>query len=223
MNKPMLLRIVPVTLVYILALAAPSQAQKVEINPFFGYSLSDGVTIDPLVFGGEVWDAIDVKDGISYGFHVGVFVSENAEIGFLWSRQDSVLGGEGTSPMEFTDMPVMNYHALFTYNFFESDATARPFIFGGLGATTYSPEDVTVDGMNVSFDGETQFSSTWGAGVKVYPNGSKVGFTAMLRWTPTYIKSDPGGYWCGYYGCYVVSDTQYANQFELSGGVSFRF
>jgi hypothetical protein len=204
----------------ILVLASPSFAQRVEINPFFGYSASDGVSIDPLVFGGEVWDAIDIQDGISYGSHVGVFVNENAEIGFLWSRQDSVLAGEGTSPMEFANMPVMNYHALFTYNWGDADATASPFIFGGLGATTYSPEDA----MGQSFErGETQFSSTRGTGVKVYPGGSKVGFAAMLRWTPIYIKSDPDGYWCGYYGCYVVGDTQYANQFEFSGGVSFRF
>ena len=203
-----------------LAMAAPgfSQDQRVEINPFFGYSFSDGVTIDPLVAGGEVWDTVDVKDGYSFGFHAGVFVTENAEVGFLWSRQDSTLAGDGTSATDFTNMSVYNYHAVFTYNFGESEAQARPFIFGGLGATQYSPEDA----MGVSFDGETQFSGTWGAGVKVYP-GSNVGFSMMARWTPTYIKSDPAGYWCGFYGCYVVGDTQYANQFELSGGVSFRF
>ena len=49
---------------------------------------------------------------------------------------------------------------------------------------------------------------------------------AMARWTPNYIKSDPAGVWCSpywFYGCYVVGDPQYANQFELSGGLSFRF
>jgi len=45
----------------------------------------------------------------------------------------------------------------------------------------------------------------------------------MARFTPAYIKSDPAGYWCGFYGCYVVGDAQYANQFELSGGLSLRF
>jgi hypothetical protein len=61
--------------------------------------------------------------------------------------------------------------------------------------------------------------------VKVYP-GSSVGITAMARWTPDYIKSDPAGIWCspyGFFGCYVVGDAQYANQFELSAGVGFRF
>jgi hypothetical protein len=67
-------------------------------------------------------------------------------------------------------MPVYNYHAIFTYNFGESDAQARPFVFGGLGATQYKPEDAN----GVPVDSESQFSSTWGAGVKVYPNPTSV-------------------------------------------------
>ena len=38
---------------------------------------------------------------------------------------------------------------------------------------------------------ETQFSTTWGLGVKVF-GGSNVGFRAGMQWTPTYIKSDSG-------------------------------
>jgi hypothetical protein len=219
-KKNMLNTIVLIVLIALLVSAAPvfSQDKRVELNPFFGYTFSDGVTIDPLRVGREVFDTVDVKDGVSYGFHVGVFVTENAEVGFLWSRQESELAGDGTSAIDFTNMPVYNYHAVFTWNFGESDAPARPFIFGGLGATQYSPQDVG----GVSFDGETQLSGTWGAGIKAYPD-PRVGFSVMGRWTPTYIKSDPAGYWCGFYGCYLVSETQYSNQFELSGGVSFRF
>lgn len=213
-------RIVPITLVTFLAIAVPafSQDQRVEINPFFAYSASDGVTVEPILIDGQIYDAVDLKDGFAWGIHFGVFVTENAEIGFLWNRQESKLAAEGTTTREFVDMPIYNYHAVFTYNFGESDAQARPFIFGGLGATQYSPGEA----MGVSVDSETRFSSTWGGGVKVYPN-PKVGFSVMARWTPTYIKSDPAGYWCGYYGCYVVGDTQYANQFEFSGGLSLRF
>lgn len=41
-------------------------------------------------------------------------------------------------------------------------------------------------------DSSTRFSTTWGGGVKVYP-GRNVGLKLTARWTPTYIKSDPGG------------------------------
>jgi len=39
-----------------------------------------------------------------------------------------------------------------------------------------------------------------------------------------YIKSDAEGYWCDpYWGCYVVGDAQYSNQFGFSGGITLRF
>ncbi|MGH9323188.1 MAG: outer membrane beta-barrel protein [Vicinamibacteria bacterium] len=213
-------RIVPILLLTFIPIASPaiSQEKRVEINPFFGYSFSDGVSVDPIAIGGQIYDAVNAKSGFDYGFHAGVFVTENAEVGFLWNRQESKLEGEGTTTTEFADMPIYNYHGVFTYNFGESDAQARPFVFGGVGATQYKPEDVN----GVSVSSETKFSSTWGGGVKVYPNPS-VGFSAMARFTPTYIKSDPAGIWCGFYGCYVLADTQYANQFEFSGGLSLRF
>jgi hypothetical protein len=207
----------------ILAVAASAVAQekRVEINPFFGYSFSDGVTVEPFILGGTVFDAVNVQSGMVFGVQFGVFVTENAEIGFLWARQDSVFQAKNGRTEDLTDMNVDNYHAVFTYNWFDEDAMARPFLFGGIGATDFSPQPI--GGFDV--DGETQFSGTWGGGVKVYPNPS-VGFTTMIRWTPNYIKSDPEGVWCSpywFYGCYVLGDPQYANQFEFSGGVIFRF
>ena len=216
MNKSQFLAIVSLTQLTFLAMASPSfsQDKRVEINPFFGYSFSDGVTVDPIPIGGEIYDEVNPKSGMAFGVGFGVYVNENMEVGFLWARQDSVLEGKGTETTEFADMNVSNYHAIFTYNFGEEDAKMRPFVLGGLGATSYSPgEDIS---------GETQFSSTWGGGVKGYASPN-VGFSLMARFTPTYIKSDPAGYWCGFYGCYVLADTQYSNQFEISGGLSLRF
>ena len=167
---------------------------------------------------GEIYDTVDVKDGASFGFQFGVYVNENIEVGFLYSRQQSTLTGRGTATTDFTDMPISNYHGVVTYNFSTSDALARPFLFGGLGATHYSPEDA----QNTAVDSETRFSTTWGLGAKIYPSPT-FGISLMGRWTPTYIKSDPGGIWCGYYGCWVLADAQYSNQFELSAGLSLRF
>ena len=73
-------------------------------------------------------------------------------------------------------------------------------------------------------DGFTNFSTTWGAGVKGYGSGSTLGFKAGLQWTPTYIKSDAEGWWCDpYWGCYVIGDAQYANQWTFNGGLLLRF
>ena len=94
----------------------------------------------------------------------------------------------------------------------------------GFGATNYGTVDFTrVNGQPGSTGSETQFSTTWGAGVKLYPS-PKAGLKIGVRWTPTYIKSDAAGWWCDpYWGCYVVGDAQYSNQFEFSAGLTLRF
>ena len=59
--------------------------------------------------------------------------------------------------------------------------------------------------------------------MKIYGKGH-VGGRVGVRWTPTYIKSDAAGYWCDpYWGCYVVGDAQYSNQFDINGGITLRF
>jgi hypothetical protein len=38
------------------------------------------------------------------------------------------------------------------------------------------------------------------------------------------FKSDAAGWWCDpYWGCYVVGNAQYSNQFEFTGGLTFKF
>ena len=70
---------------------------------------------------------------------------------------------------------------------------------------------------------QTKFSGTAGAGLKIYP-GKKVGLKLGVRWVPTYIKSDAAGWWCDpFYGCFLLSDNQYSNQFEFAGGLTLRF
>lgn len=65
--KYKLRRTVPFTLIVYLAMATLgfSQDQRVEINPFFGYTASDGVTVDPLAIDGEIYDAVNVRSGIT--------------------------------------------------------------------------------------------------------------------------------------------------------------
>ena len=87
-------------------------------------------------------------------------MSEQAQGGFLFGQQFSTLELKtrlGTQH-DAADMKVNNYHGISTYNFGYSDSQLRPFIFGGLGATNYSPSDA--DGFPV--ESNTRFSTTWG-------------------------------------------------------------
>jgi hypothetical protein len=211
----------------IAAASAPTVAQSgghVEVTGFGGWVFSDGVEGNSIVAGdGNIYDRIDPKDSGSYGFSVGVMTTDHVAVGFMYVNQLSELLVSGTNERTIGDMSIKNYHGYVEYKFGAPDAVARPFIFGGFGATNYASVDVTVAGVNRSIGGETQFSSTWGGGVKAYFS-PHVGGLAQFRFTPTYIKSDPGGWWCDpYWGCYAVGDPQYSNQVEFAGGITLRF
>jgi hypothetical protein len=210
-----------VALMVALSSAAWAQDYKVEISPIIGYTFSEGFTIQPVTIGGQTYNKINPVSGYSYAVAVDVFISEAMQVGFQYGEQDSALEARGLTKREFADLKVRNYHGIFTYNIGDEDDAVRPFVFGGIGATQYAPG--AVEGVNI--EGETRFSSTWGGGVKAYV-GRNFGFKVVGRWTPTYIKSDPGGIWCSPWwpwACYVLENPDYSNQLELAGGVVFRF
>jgi hypothetical protein len=141
----------------------------------------------------------------------------------MFSQVATTLQAGGTTTVDIGDMNITNYHGTFTYNFGESDAHVRPYVFGGLGATNFGSVDYTTSRRTGTINGISRFSTTWGAGVKFYGSG-KVGGRFGVRVTPAYIKSDAVGWWCDpYWGCYLVGDAQYANQFEIGGGITFKF
>ena len=217
--------VVALALVGIAAIAvAPAAAQdRVEVSGFFGYVFSEGVNVDLSLLEGI--DEVGPADGMAYGGAINVWVTRQVQLGFQLGIQSSGLDVNGTVAGEVTGMSVYNYHGIVTYNWGTSNSQFRPFVVFGLGATQYSPDDLS----GVSFDGETQFSGTLGAGVKTYLN-ERVGLGFTGRWTPTYIKSDAEGLYCSPYwnpwypgGCVVMQSTDYSNQLELSGGIILRF
>ena len=208
------------------ALAAPpafAQA-RADVGVWAGFVLSDGVPGDAFLAGdGNIYDEIDPKDGGSWGFNVGALIGEGAEVGFMFGNQFSTLQIRGTRDVEIGDLGIKNYHGYFAYNWGASDAPIRPFAFGGLGATSFGSVDFQTVNRSGTIEGESQFSTTWGAGVKFLANG-RFGGRFHVRVTPTYIKTDSVGWWCDpYWGCYLVGDAQYSNQFEFAGGIVARF
>jgi outer membrane protein W len=208
-------------------LCAPAAAQetKGEISGNLGWTFSDGVTGASFLAGdGNIYNEIGPKDSFSWGLTAGYFFSEHWQFEFQFDQQVSKLEAKGTATTEVGDFKVHTYHGVFSYHGGDPDAEMRPFIFFGGGVTSYPGVDfVRFNGDPGEIGGDTQFSGTLGAGVKYYP-GSRVGLRLQARWTPTYIKSDSEGYWCDpYWGCYVVGDAQYSNQFEFTGGISVRF
>lgn len=189
-----------------------------ELSGGVGYTLSDGISFPA----GPVlgFNGVEPKDSFSWGGTIGFHITENLEIGGRWNRQQSSLRLKGRNRREFEGLDVDNVHLIFTYNQGDEYDTVRPYFYGGLGLTHYG--SLQVD--EVVVDGRTRFSTTWGIGLKLYPGGGRVGFDLGVRWTPTYIRSDPGGVWCDpYWGCFTTSNAQFSNQFDFGGGLTLRF
>jgi opacity protein-like surface antigen len=202
-------------LVAVAAATASAQDARVEISGTAGWTFSDGVNVGTL---DNAPIRVDPKDAFSWGARIGFNVTPNFEVGGLFNLQSTDLEASGIINRSI-GQTIYNYHGYLAYNFGEADAKVRPYVLGGLGATQYGSLD-TAQG-NVG--GETQFSTTWAAGLKLFPS-PHVGIRLEGRWTPTYIKSDPEGYWCDpYWGCYTFAEAEYSNQYELSGGIILRF
>jgi hypothetical protein len=200
--------------------SAPAAAQRIEVSGLFGWTISDGVDGQNVPApDGRIYNRADPKDSAGWGFSVGGLITDQFEAGFLFHQQMSKLVVKGTTETELGDMSVNTYHGYFGLNFGEADSKARPYVLFGLGATNYGQVDFTALGEARSTSGETQFSTTMGAGIKYFMS-PRFGIRAGMHWTPTYIKSDPGGWWCG---CYLVGDAQYSNQLHFVGGVTARF
>ncbi len=225
-------RRLPILIAFSLILGSPwmfAQDNRFEINGLIGYTFSEGVDVAPQEGGDQEGDAVTAisrispKRGFSYGLGMDYFLTENFAVGFNFAQQSSTLRArvENFKGLDITDMKVNNFHAILTYNFLEEDEILRPFIFGGIGATGYSPDDIGEH----SLEGATRFSTTWGGGVKYYTS-EHLGFRGGIRWTPTNIKSDSGGIFCGSSGdwnCLLLDNSNHSHQFEFSVGIVARF
>jgi opacity protein-like surface antigen len=200
-----------------------AQEKRFEVNGLIGYTLSEGVDVNPREGDDLGISRLSPKSSFSYGLGADYLFTENFAVGFNFAQQRSKLRARvtGLEGLDITSMSVNNFHGLLTYTFGEEDEAFRPYIFGGLGATNYSPD--SIEGQSV--DGGTRFSTTWGGGVKYFTT-DHLGFKGGIRWTPTYIKSDPAGVWCSPYwpwNCWIMSNANYSHQFELSVGIVARF
>jgi outer membrane protein W len=212
-------------LVVITALPAFAQDHRGEIGVVIGGVFSDGVSTTNSITAPDknVYNRVDPKDSFGWGIDVGAFIGEKAEVGFMYTQQPTKLQFGGTTDKEIGDLSIHTYHVIFTYNFGEADSHLRPYVFGGLGGTSFGDVSYVVGNTAGTISGSSRFSSTWGAGVKWYGT-SRIGARFGLRFTPTYVKSDAAGWWCDpYWGCYLTGDAQYSNQVDINGGVTFRF
>jgi hypothetical protein len=133
--------VVCLTLVAVLAGAAPAGAQYVEIQsfeltPFIGARLGGTFDIQP---DGAVQIEATLKDAASYGFSAGVRFDDLSLAEFRWTRSTSTLRFD--APFAFLgasvgDVALNQFHADFTREFVIPEVKGlRSFLTGSLGVT----------------------------------------------------------------------------------------
>ncbi len=212
---------VRLTLVAILAAAAPARAQYVEIQsfevtPFVGARLGGSFSIQP---DGAVPVESELNDAASFGFAAGVRFDDFSLVEFRWTRATSTL--RFGAPFAFLgasvgDVTLNQFHADFTREFVIPEVKGlRSFLTGSLGVTHLSTAQ----------DSFTRFSFGFGAGLKQFL-GSRFAIRAEAQWLPILLEPSVRGFACGtiqFGGCLVVLDGELVQQVQFSIGPVVRF
>lgn len=190
--------------------------QNVEITGYGGAQLNGGTNLSTPLF-----NRIDVANSANYGAILGYLVGEHYGVEFQWNRNQAdtmanpTLGGPA---IKIATMNSNQYMGNFLFHFSPREAKFRPFAFFGLGANNLS---LSRPGVNST----TKFAWALGGGAK-YNMGKHFGLRGQIRWVPTYLTTTSnGGYWCDPFwgGCWVLGNSHYLNEFDITGGITFRF
>jgi hypothetical protein len=221
----MMRRVVAWAFLINLVVAGTAAAQlKFEASVFGGYTWAEGVKgKDFLADNGQIYNGASSSNSGSFGLSFGV-AEGHGEYGFLYRRQFGQFQVSGTTTTKIGDMATDNYHGYLTYYLGDPKGKVHFYLSGGVGMTHFAAVTfVSTAGSTVTLAGRSEFSPTFGAGVRVMANGH-LGFRAGVQWTPIYLTVDQDSMWCDpYYGCYLQGNPQYANQVDFLGGVTFRF
>ena len=175
-------------------IAASASAQRAEVSGTVGWTVGDGVSGNAVVVPGVgTFDRVDPKDSWAWGLRLGLFAGENSEIGFLYDQQPTEIEVSGTSTVKLGDIKLHNYHGYYAFNFGDAEAGVRPYVLFGLGATQYGTVSVTAANAPREIVGETRFSWTTAAGVKVYPSNASGSASRGDGPRPTSSRRPPAG------------------------------
>lgn len=200
--------------VFVAVFAAPAAAQVWELTPHVGYVTASSVDLRPQGFDGKV----EIKDALEYGIGLGVSPKRGFTFETRYTMQptEATFNETGGPETKLSDLTLHQIHGNFLMWKAYPDTQTRPYFLLGLGATIFDPSES-------GFDSNTQFSWALGAGV-MRDMSQKAALRLQIRYIPTYITDSYGGTWCDpFYGCYSTVDPEYLNQWEFSGGVTFKF
>ena len=190
-------------------------SQNVELTGYVGGQVNGGLDLSTSLF-----RRIEVENSMNYGLSAGYLVGEHYGVEFQWnhSKADTLAQpAGGGSDIKVFALNQDQYMGNFLFHFTDREAKLRPFAFFGLGASHLSPDRSGVDST-------TRFAFSLGGGAK-YNISKHFALRGQAKWSPTYITTTDGGYWCDPFwgGCWVVGNDHYLHEFDITGGITFRF
>jgi hypothetical protein len=212
-------RFIPVLLLGTLAATAPASAQttpRFELTPFVGYQFGGGYEFD----GGK----FAAQSGLGWGATASFSVGRGGFVDLTYIRQDTKVDLESNTPLiedrtDAAELDLNYFHVGGHREFGNPYGKLKPYLGGTLGAVLYSP---SVDGQD--FDDNWQFSFGINGGFKYFMGQTqRVGLRFDMRGLWFWVPSDDYGYWCDFYGCFVVQGTETVAQGLASAGLVFRF
>jgi len=191
--------------IVLLALSAPASGQSWEASGLLGYVPSVGLDRQA-----PELTQLNIRGGFTWGLQGGHLFTPHWGAELLWMQQGSALrlGTEAGATNLFT-MTIRQLQGNLLYHFGNRETKLRPFVFGGMGATFFSADDL---------ESETKFSFGLGGGVKYFPWKS-IGVRASFRYAPTTLNDDETVAFCDPFGFCQGS----LNQIEFAVGAVVRF
>jgi hypothetical protein len=179
-------RLAVLAVIALLASSNSARAQSWEASGLAAYTPS--VSLDRQAT--ELSD-VGFGGGFTWGLQGARLFTPRWGAEALWMQQASALEVEtdgGTSDL-FT-MTIRQLHGDVVYHVGSTSARLRVFIFGGLGATFFSADDLA---------SETKFSFGIGGGVK-YFRWNAIGVRAHVRYKPTMLNDEDSADFCDPFG-----------------------
>lgn len=189
---------------FLLLLATSAPAQDNEVALLAGYTTSGGIDMKAVGI-----EALEIAGSFTWGLAGTHFFTRRWGAEVAWTRQDSALVlGTADGSADLFDVDVNVLHGSVVYRFGSEDARILPFALAGLGATFLSAPDL---------DGETKFSWAVGGGAR-WLASERMALRVQARYVHTHLN-DSSSDFCDPFGFCQGS----LGQFELTGGVVFRF
>ena len=213
MKKPFIVAALALATLPGVAVAQFGFEKSWEITPMAGYRTYGSITNTDVAS----YSSLTFKSGFSWGAALGYNVSPTAFVDATFSYTSTDATAVGRPPVASRTLPLKQYDTQFNayYEFLDPGTTVRPYLGAGIGFTILSPSESGLGDL-------TRFNFAIAGGAKMYFS-DHFGLRFDARWMPLYLYSTAGGTWCGFYGCYYLSNDHMLQQGDFKGGIIIRF